>query len=220
MRVVAVSAHADDETLGCGGTLLKHKAEGTEIHWLLVTMPGAPMFDEAFTELRKAQIAKVSAAFGMDSVEVLGLPAAGLDMLPVGEVIGPVSHALKTLAPDRIYVVNRGDVHSDHRIVFDAVWAASKPFNVGRSWDIYAYETMSSTNMAAPFSAEPFHPTAYCDVTSFFEKKIEILELFDTEIQAPPHPRSSHAVEALAHFRGSAIGVTHAEAFMAIRETW
>jgi LmbE family N-acetylglucosaminyl deacetylase len=35
--VLVVAPHADDETLGCGGTLLKLKAEGCELHWLLVT---------------------------------------------------------------------------------------------------------------------------------------------------------------------------------------
>jgi len=32
-----VATHPDDETLGCGGTLLKHRANGDEIHWLIAT---------------------------------------------------------------------------------------------------------------------------------------------------------------------------------------
>ena len=36
-KVLVVSAHPDDETLGCGGTLLKHKANGDEIAWLIAT---------------------------------------------------------------------------------------------------------------------------------------------------------------------------------------
>ena len=34
MKVLALAAHPDDETLGCGGTLLKHRANGDEIFWL------------------------------------------------------------------------------------------------------------------------------------------------------------------------------------------
>ena len=36
-KVLIVAVHPDDETLGCGGTLLKHKANGNEINWLIIT---------------------------------------------------------------------------------------------------------------------------------------------------------------------------------------
>jgi|TARA_Y100000294_G_scaffold57986_1_gene54797 LmbE family N-acetylglucosaminyl deacetylase len=36
-RILVVGPHPDDETLGCGGTLLRHAAEGDEIHWLIMT---------------------------------------------------------------------------------------------------------------------------------------------------------------------------------------
>ena len=31
-KILVVAPHADDETLGCGGTLLKHKKTGDEIN--------------------------------------------------------------------------------------------------------------------------------------------------------------------------------------------
>ncbi|HHA19586.1 MAG TPA: PIG-L family deacetylase, partial [Methylophaga sp.] len=37
MRILTISAHPDDETLGCGGTLLKHQASGDSVYWLIVT---------------------------------------------------------------------------------------------------------------------------------------------------------------------------------------
>ena len=36
-KVLVVATHPDDETLGCGGTLLKHKKNGDEIYWMIVT---------------------------------------------------------------------------------------------------------------------------------------------------------------------------------------
>ena len=36
-KILVVAVHPDDETLGCGGTLLKHKDNGDEIHWLICT---------------------------------------------------------------------------------------------------------------------------------------------------------------------------------------
>ena len=36
-KVLIVAVHPDDETLGCGGTLLKHRANGDQTHWLICT---------------------------------------------------------------------------------------------------------------------------------------------------------------------------------------
>ena len=35
--VVVISAHPDDETLGAGGTLLKHKSKGDILYWIIGT---------------------------------------------------------------------------------------------------------------------------------------------------------------------------------------
>ena len=36
-KILVFSPHPDDETLGCGGTLFRHKMEGDELFWAIVT---------------------------------------------------------------------------------------------------------------------------------------------------------------------------------------
>ena len=36
-KVLIIAVHPDDETLGCGGTILKHKENGDQIYWLILT---------------------------------------------------------------------------------------------------------------------------------------------------------------------------------------
>ena len=36
-RIIVIAPHPDDETLGVGGTLLRKKAEGATIAWVIVT---------------------------------------------------------------------------------------------------------------------------------------------------------------------------------------
>ena len=56
-RVLVVAVHPDDETLGCGGTLLKHKSNNDEIHWLIVTdIKELEGFDKSTIEKRKNEI--------------------------------------------------------------------------------------------------------------------------------------------------------------------
>lgn len=36
-KILVIAVHPDDETLGCGGTILKHKDKGDKIYWLIIT---------------------------------------------------------------------------------------------------------------------------------------------------------------------------------------
>ena len=36
-KILIVSPHPDDETLGAGGSLLRYKAQGAETYWLNIT---------------------------------------------------------------------------------------------------------------------------------------------------------------------------------------
>ena len=36
-KVIIISPHPDDETIGCGGTLLKHISNGDQVSWIIVT---------------------------------------------------------------------------------------------------------------------------------------------------------------------------------------
>ena len=38
-KILVISVHPDDETLGCGGTILKHNKLGDEVNWLILTKP-------------------------------------------------------------------------------------------------------------------------------------------------------------------------------------
>lgn len=219
-RVLVISAHADDETLGCGGTLLKHRAVGDKIDWLVVTAPWKPMFDDAFLVRRKEQVAAVSKAYGMARVTELGLPAARLDTVPLQAVIADLKEALGETTFDTVYMVHHGDVHSDHRVVYEAAVAVLKPFAGGGAREILSYETASSTNLAPPTVERCFLPHVYCDITAFIDAKLDILSLYEGEIADAPHPRSLEAVRALARYRGSTVSVDYAEAFMMVRKVW
>ncbi len=36
-NILVIAPHPDDETLGCGGTLLRHINEGDRVYWLIGT---------------------------------------------------------------------------------------------------------------------------------------------------------------------------------------
>lgn len=219
MKVLAVSAHADDETLGCGGTLLRHRAEGDRLSWLTVTARHTPRWSPAHLERRAIQLANVEAAYSFDHITHLGHRDSELDRVGLANLIAEVDQVIAEIRPDVVYVVHRGDVHTDHQTAHRAVMGSLKAF---RMLDlgvrqILAYETLSSTDAAAPHCGHAFAPTTFHDVSNFMDEKCRIFGLYDTEVQSGWKPRSESALRALARMRGATIGVEHAESFMLLR---
>jgi LmbE family N-acetylglucosaminyl deacetylase len=118
---------------------------------------------------------------------------------------------------DTLFLPHRGDIHNDHRVVFNAGLVASRPVGNYSVKQIFAYETLSETEWAAPFADDAFIPTHFVDVTEFFDAKLEAMSSFKSQFKQFPNPRSKEGLTALASFRGSTIGVMRAEAFITIR---
>jgi LmbE family N-acetylglucosaminyl deacetylase len=217
MKVLALSVHPDDETLGCGGTLLAHGDAGDELHWLILTQPHGPRWTDDVIAQKRAEVDRVAEAYRMRDVTRLGLPTGQLDALPTSELMDAIGAVISAVAPDVVYTVHGGDVHTDHAAAFTALLSVLKPFHMARLGmrRVLAYETLSSTEAAARLT---FAPNVFTDVSATIERKLEIMELYATEVQATPLPRSSSSIRALASVRGAAIGVEYAEAFVLVRE--
>lgn len=217
--VLVVAPHADDETLGCGGTILRLIQEGYQVSWLLVTgMSEAAGYSASQIEKRQQEIDKVAAAYLFSNIYTLDFPPAQLDALPKGQVIGAVSNVIQALKPEQIYCVYRNDAHSDHEVVYDAVMASTKAFRAPFVKRVLAYETLSETDFGTKPEDSGFRPNVFVDIAPFLEQKLELLACFESEIGQFPFPRSTEALRALAMVRGVQCNAHAAEAFMLIKE--
>jgi LmbE family N-acetylglucosaminyl deacetylase len=198
--------------------LLRRKAEGAELAWLIVTEMNEKGGWPAERVLhRDAEIARVAALFGFDQTFNLRLPAAKLDTLPMGELVSAFSSIFKSFEPEEVLVPHRGDVHTDHRVTFDVVAACAKWFRHSSVQRVLAYETISETEFGLSGEAG-FQPNFFIDIGGYLERKLEIMAVYQTELGAFPFPRSIEALRALATLRGSTSGFLAAEAFQLLRE--
>lgn len=220
MKVLVISTHPDDETLGCAGTILKHKKNKDSVYWIIATSPHTPTWSEEIISKKFQEIEAVSKAFNMDNVDKLGFPAALMDTLPITEVINSLDSKISEINPDVVYLVHHGDVHTDHQVVFNATLAVLKPFKMVKFGvkRILAFETLSSTDAAHLTPSSAFLPNIFVDISDFIDGKLEIMGIYESEFQSDPLPRGKSAISALARFRGATIGTEYAEAFMLIRE--
>lgn len=220
MNVLTVSVHPDDETLGCGGTLLKHLADGDAVHWLLVTSAQEPVFGAETIKRQGEQVARVGEAYGFSGVSWLKLPSTRLETLPLGDIVESIRTVVEEVRPEVVYLPGPYDVHSDHRVVFEAACAVTKAFNMRRYGisRVLACQTLSETDAAPQLPGQVFIPNVSVDISDFMERKLEIMQLYKTELQEEPMPRSLSAIRAQARFHGATVGVSYAEVFMLVRE--
>lgn len=217
-NVVVISAHPDDEILGVGGTLLKHKKNGDKIYWLITTN----IFEEqGFSKervfSRQREIEKVSEALGVEKVFMLNYPTMSLSTSTLIEMVPKLSKIFTEIEPEIIYCLNRSDAHSDHRITFDAVMACTKSFRYPFIKQVLMYECISETEFAPQLPEKMFIPNYFVDISSFLEEKKNLMKIYASELGDHPFPRSLKNIEALASFRGASVGVEYAEAFQLIK---
>jgi len=220
-KVLVVAVHPDDETLGCGGTLLKHKASGDEIYWIIVTsIRGYKNWDLGFSEdvieKREKEIEKVAKMYNFDEFFKLEFPTIRLDEISMSELIKSVSNVFKEIELNIIYLPFKNDVHSDYRRVFEATYSCTKIFRYPFIKKILMMETLSKTNFADITNS--FIPNVFVDISEFFNKKLAIMKVYESEIGIHPFPRSEETIESLAKVRGAQAGCKYAESFMLLKE--
>ncbi len=214
-KVLIVAVHPDDETLGCGGTLLRHKSEGDEIHWLICTSLDS---GHDYYQQREQEIEQVKTSYEFDSVTNLRLKTTRLDEYGTGEIVDKISNVFQEIQPNIIYLPFKGDVHSDHRVIFQAAFSCTKWFRYPYIKKIYMVETLSETEFAPATKEDSFIPNVYVDISEFMDKKLEIMNMYSSEIGLHPFPRSDTNIKALGGFRGASIGCDYAESFMLLKE--
>ncbi|MEZ5446132.1 MAG: PIG-L deacetylase family protein [Gammaproteobacteria bacterium] len=221
-RTIVLAPHPDDETLGCGGTLLRLKEEGcASLCWVLMTrMAVEAGYDGAAIRRRETEIAQVGRLFGFERTIQLPFSAAMLDIAPTHELVRALAAVFDDLQPETLLLPFPSDAHSDHRRTFAIASACSKWFRRKYLRRILCYEVPSETGFNLDPTAAPFAPNFYIKLEPRdVARKIEIMNLYEGEMAPFPFPRSEAAIQALALLRGSQCGSEAAEAYVLVRES-
>lgn len=196
-RVLIVAAHPDDELLGVGGTLLRHVAEGDEVHVHIECLRNGRDFME-----RAEVAARIKHDVGYSRI-TFG------DSLQLGYTVPEL-----VIDADIVYTHHPGDLNRDHRLVAEAVQVACRPHTANVT-SLRYFETPSSTEWGSGFV-----PNLFVDIDAHLAEKVHLVGRYETEMRPWPHPRSEQALIDRARYWGSVSGFRAAEAFMVGRERW
>ena len=217
-KTLVVAPHPDDEVLGVGGTLLRRKAEGAKVAWLIVTAISVESgWSETIVKQRADEIRRINELFGFDEVFSLNFPTIQLDCMPMSDLVAGISAVFRAFEPEEVFVPHPSDVHTDHRIAFNAVASCTKWFRYPSVKRVLAYETLSETDFGLG-TDQGFRPNIFINIEQFLEGKLRAMDIYASELGDIPFPRSHEAIQALATLRGAASGFKAAEAFELLRE--
>jgi LmbE family N-acetylglucosaminyl deacetylase len=133
LRLLAVLAHPDDESLGMGGTLARYAREGLETFLVTATrgergrhgeFRGTP--PEQLGALREAELLAAAQVLGISEVRVLGYPDGALDQVDSREAEANIAGHIKRIRPHVVVTFgpDGGYGHPDHIAISQLTTAA------------------------------------------------------------------------------------------------
>ena len=218
-RIIVVSPHPDDETLGAGGAISKFISQGHEVMILTVSGHLPPLYKREDYEITLEEAYKAYKVLGIEKSDFLEIPATMIGEEPVHSLNSKIASRLKEFEPHIVFCPFP-DRHIDHRLIFESCMVATRPIGYGKNIEmVAAYETLSETHWNAPYVEPNFTQNLVVDITENLENKINALRCFESQISTSEGPRSLDAVRSLAKFRGSQAGFESGEAFYIIKQT-
>ena len=221
MNILVVAAHPDDEVLGCGGTIAKHRGHFDMATVLFLGTGCGSRGDMGIinTPIRFEERDRASKTLDY----IIGKHSFyerfkdnEFDEKTRLTIVKDIEIFVNKVKPDIIYTHTIHDINIDHRRTAEAVQIATRPKPGCIVKTVYGLEVPSSTEWIFP---SEFRPNVFVELSNEqMDKKIEALKEYKSEIQEAPHPRSITGILNLAKYREQQIGCKYAEAFELIRE--
>ena len=224
-RLLVISPHADDETAGAGGLMLRIKEAGGEVFVMVLTVGDLKHYDNQKGSIkgstRAEELGNAMKVLGVDDWEIcfnddnLHLR---LDSIPRRDIVSRIERDSR-LAIDRIkptmLALPAPSFNQDHEMLFKAGITASRPHMSTLKPFQRVVLIMDAPQLA--WNSTSFRPNFYVDISHCLEKKIEAFRCHASQMRPDPHQGGVQALEVLALSRGKEISVHAAEAFDCMR---
>ncbi len=138
LRLCAILAHPDDESLGCGGVIAKSVAEGVQVSLVTATRGqsgrflehrgGAPQHPgpEKLAIIREAELRAAAAVLGLEDITVLDYMDGALDQADPPEITATLVRHLRRARPHVVltFAADGAYGHPDHIAISQFTTAA------------------------------------------------------------------------------------------------
>ena len=134
LKLMVITAHPDDESLGFGGTLSRYSDEGIEAHVLCATGgeggrhgDGPHPGPGALARIREGELRAAAGELGLHDVQLLGYVDRALDQAEPAEAVRRIEQHLLRVRPDVVVTFGPEGAygHPDHVAISQLVTAAT-----------------------------------------------------------------------------------------------
>ncbi len=198
-----ISPHPDDESLGCGGSIIKHVQAGSRVKVIFLTNgdKGDFMgrFGNNYISIRKKSAVKAMEILGVNDFEFWGFGDRELSF-SFEQVSYKIKKLIETFHPSVIYVPSPFEAHPDHKAAFNIIWNLKEIFK----GQIMIYEILMA-----------LYPNMLVDITNQFKRKQNAIKQYKTEIFYNSYHEK---IAGLNRFRTATLpkNIEYAEAFFFI----
>ncbi|MBF0197361.1 MAG: PIG-L family deacetylase [Planctomycetes bacterium] len=224
-RLLVISPHADDETAGAGGLMLRIKEAGGEVYVMVLTVGDLQHYDskdeKTFASERSVELGNAMNTLGVDDWEICFNDSdihLRLDNIPRRDIVSRIERDSK-LAIDRIkptmLALPAPSFNQDHEILYKAGITAARPHLYTLKPFQRCVLTMDAPQLA--WGEVNFKPNFYVDISHCLDKKIEAFNCHKSQLRPDPHQGGSEALRLLALSRGREISVQAAESYECMR---
>ena len=216
-NIVVVAPHADDEILGCGGTIAKHIKFGHQVHIIICTNAnkGNPeMFKQKDINIIRKEAIRSHKVLGKINTIFLDFPAPNLDIFPASQIADKLFEYFIKIKPHILYIPFFGDLHNDHKTIHHASMIAAREKEKLSIKKILSYEVLSETDVNLSSDNFAFCPNYFVNITNYINLKIKSMNCYKSQLKKYPNSRSIETIKALSIYRGAGVGFKNAEAFV------
>lgn len=214
-KVLVISPHPDDETLGAGGSIKRFIDNGIDVNILIVCGHMPPLYTEEVYQKTVTEAKEAFKILGVQKYKFLDIPATKVNEMPVASLNKLISDYVAEFSPDTV-LIPFPDRHIDHKIVFDSAVVACRPNKKDSPKNVLMYETVSETHWNVYGAEHCFVPDLFINIDKQINYKKKAFDSYKSQNKVTIS-RSSDALDALAKFRGSQNGCNYAEAFKVAR---
>jgi len=209
-KILVIAPHADDEVLGCGGYLLHERDRGSEIHLIVGAIGGEDCRQNI--DIRKREFDDVCRALGANGYVLEYGKDALLDTVPSRNIITALDRIVDNVRPD-VVLINCISHHQDHRKMYDCAMAAMRKRDGFFTQCVMLYEYPCLEPGEVVDGGRCYH-----DISDVINDKVQLLNLYSSQVRNAPSPINENGIRSLASIRGQECGGCYAELFYIQRE--
>jgi LmbE family N-acetylglucosaminyl deacetylase len=212
-KIVVFAPHPDDETLGCGGTIIQRLRQGYQVVIVIVTDGSHAYLKMDIQSPTKDELAKIRKKEAIKAIKILGVPQDNLlfwnfedqsTLENSKEIQEKCEKILSEIQPAEIFFPNKNDTNIDHKELNKIVSRCIKNLNLPA--DVYLYSISARFGKIGPLFEKILNifkkNLVFINVTDCLPEKIAALNEYNSQINrfTSEENRDTHAV--IGNYRG------------------